>query len=134
MTIEFIDLNDPKWNFTFSNIVKADNFIFTSHIGGFVDKNGNIIGDIESQTKQCFENLKEKLTVANSSLKDVIKVNVLLKNSDLEKRQENFKKMKEVYRGYFEKGKYPVRTGWFTEFLDDTCLIQIDAIAYRRSA
>lgn len=42
--------------------------------------------------------------------------------------------MKEVYRGYFEKGKYPVRTGWFTEFLDDRYLIQIEAIAYRRSA
>ncbi|MFW9969600.1 MAG: RidA family protein [Candidatus Odinarchaeota archaeon] len=100
------------------------------HIGGFGDENGNIIEDIESQTKQCFV-LKSRLKAAGASLEDVIKINVLLKNTDLEKRQERFRKMKEIYRNYFQKGKYPVRTEWFTEFLDDKCLIQINAVAYR---
>jgi 2-iminobutanoate/2-iminopropanoate deaminase len=131
MTIEFIDLNNPARNYTFSNVVKAGNFILTTHIGGFIDENGNTIDDIEGQTKQCFETLKARLAAADASLNDVIKINVFLKNADLEKRQENFKKMREIYRGYFEKGKYPVRTALFTEFLDDKCLIQIDAIAYR---
>ncbi|MFX1281966.1 MAG: RidA family protein [Promethearchaeota archaeon] len=130
MANEFIDLN-PARNYTFSSVVKAGNFIYTAHIGGFIDKNGNAIDDIEDQTKQCFETLKARLAVADASLNDVIKINVYLKNADLKKRQENFKKMREIYRGNFEKGKYPVRTALFTEFLDDKCLIQIDAIAYR---
>ncbi len=131
MKPEFIDLSDPIRNYTFSSVVVAGNFIYTSHTGGFVDENGNIIEDIEGQTKRCFETLKSRLKAAGASLEDVIKINVLLKNTDLEKRQECFKKMREIYRSYFQKGKYPARSAWFTEFLDDECLIQIDAIAYK---
>jgi 2-iminobutanoate/2-iminopropanoate deaminase len=131
LAIKFIDLNNPALNYTFSNVVKAGNFIYTAHIGGFIDKDGNTIDDIEGQTKQCFETLKTRLAAADASLNDVIKINVLLKNTDLEERQESFKKMREIYRGYFKKGRFPVRTALFTEFLDDKCLIQIDATAYK---
>ena len=79
MTIEFIDLNNPARNYTFSSAVKAGNFILTAHIGGFIDENGNTIDDIEGQTKQCFETLKARLAAADASLNDVIKINVFLK-------------------------------------------------------
>lgn len=124
MNKEIIDLNPKKYGFTFSSCVKAGDFIYTSHHAGFLDKEGNIIEGIEAQTEQCFKNLERTLEAAGTSFNEVIKTTVLLKN------KEDFRKMKEVYRRYFNEG-FPARTGILTDFLDSACLIQIDMVAYK---
>ncbi len=124
MAKEIVDLNPKKYGFTFSSCVKAGDFIYTSHHAGFLDEDGNIIEGIEAQTEQCFKNLGKTLEAAGASFNDVVKTTVLLKNT------EDFRKMKEVYRRYFNEG-FPARTGIFTDFLDSACLIQIDMVAYK---
>ncbi|WP_457826421.1 Rid family detoxifying hydrolase, partial [Staphylococcus aureus] len=57
---------------------------------------GNIVSDdVETHTKQVFENLKAVLEAAGSDLEHVVKVLVFL--SDM----ENFQKVNEVYGTYF---------------------------------
>ena len=124
MTKEIINLNPKKYGFTFSSCVKAGDFIYTSHHGGFLDEDGNRLESIETQTEQCFKNLEKTLQAAGASFDDVVKTMVLLKNT------EDFKKMKEVYRRYLNKG-FPARTTIFTDFLDSACLIQIDMVDYK---
>lgn len=125
MTTEFIDLNPKEYGFTFSSCVKAGDFIFTAHHAGFLDDEGNVITGIEAQTERCLTNLGKTLNAAGASLNDVVKTTVLLRNP------EDFQSMREVYRRYFSKG-FPARTGIVgTDFLDSTCLIQIDAVAYK---
>ena len=124
MTKEIIDLNPKKYGFTFSSCVKAGGFIYTSHHGGFLDEDGNILEGIEAQTEQCFKNLGKTLEAAGASFDDVVKTTVLLKNA------EDFGKMKEVYRRCFNE-EFPARTSILTDFLDSACLIQVDMVAYK---
>ena len=54
---------------------------------GAIDANLKLIGgnDIEAQTRATFQNIKEKLTLAGASFKDVVKMVVYC--SDIEKQQ-----------------------------------------------
>ena len=79
----------------FSSAVRAGGFTFVSGQGGYVDAQGNLVEGIETQTRQCLENMKQVLQAAGSSLSDVVKVTVFLANID------DFAKMNEVYRDYF---------------------------------
>ena len=125
MAREVIDLNPKEYGFTFSSCVRAGDFVYTAHHGGFIDEDGNTIEGIEEQTEQCFENLGKTLKAAGASFDDVVKTTVLLRNA------EDFRKMIGVYRRYFNKG-FPARTTFVgTDFLDSRCLIQIDGVAYK---
>jgi len=124
MAIAKIDLHNPDWGFTFSSCVIAGDFIFTSHHGGYSFEEGRWPEGIESQTEQCFKNLKRTLEAAGVTLDDVVKTTVYLKQA------RDFPAMREVYRRQFTDG-YPARSGLITEFLDPECLIQIEAMAYK---
>jgi len=59
----------------FSQIVKANGFLFVAGQMG-VDENTRLAGeDIESQTALALENMKTQLAAAGASLRDVVKVN-----------------------------------------------------------
>ena len=124
MAIAKIDLHNPDWGFTFSSCVIAGDFVFTSHHGGYSFEEGGWPEGIESQTEQCFKNLKRTLEAAGVTLDDVVKTTVYLKQA------RDFPAMREVYRRQFTDG-YPARSGLITEFLDPECLIQIEAMAYK---
>ena len=124
MTIQFIDLNDPEMEHTFSSCTIAGNFIFTSHIGGFLDDQGNVLEGITPQTVQCFKNLKKILAAAGATLEDVVKVTVYLKVPG------DFEEMREVYR-HMIKEHYPARMTATSRFVDPRCRIQIEAIAFK---
>jgi len=78
----------------------------TLYIAGMVayDKEGNLIGkgDIETQTKQCFENMKSLLEYVGGSLKDVVKITIF---ADIRKEgdalQEEYWKIRKVRKMYF---------------------------------
>ena len=122
--IKFINLNDPAQQLTFSSCTVAGDFIFTSHIGGFLDDQGNVLEGVAPQTAQCFSNLKDILAAAGATLDDVVKVTVYLKDP------LDFEEMREVYRQMFTKG-YPARMTATSRFVDPRCRIQIEAIAYK---
>ncbi|PTF54659.1 RidA family protein [Staphylococcus chromogenes] len=84
---------------------------------------GNIVSDdVETQTKQVFENLKAVLEAAGSDLEHVVKVLVFL--SDM----ENFQKVNEVYGTYFTSHK-PARSVVEVARLPKNVKIEIEVIA-----
>ena len=120
---EFIIMpNTADW--PFSSAVRAGDFTFVSGNSGTVDAQGNPVEGIEAQTRQCFENMKQVLQAAGSSLSDVVKVTVFLANID------DFAKMNEVYRGYFPKDR-PARSTVITGLVHSDMLIEIECIAYK---
>ena len=108
----------------FSPGIKAGQFIFVSGQVGFKDpKTGEEIDGIRAQTSQCFENIKKVLKAASSSLDDVVKATVILKNA------ADFAEMNEVYRGYFPKD-LPARTTIVAALASPSILVEIECIAY----
>jgi 2-iminobutanoate/2-iminopropanoate deaminase len=124
MAIQFIDLSDPDQHLTYSSCTIAGDFIFTSHIGGFLDEEGKVLEGTAAQTAQCFKHLDAILAAAGASLKNVVKVTVYLK------RPEEFEEMRDVYRTFFNDG-YPARMTATSRFVDPRCRIQIEAVAYK---
>jgi 2-iminobutanoate/2-iminopropanoate deaminase len=81
-----------------------------------------VSGDIKAQTKRVIENLKAVLEAAGSSLENVVKTTVFLKNMD------DFVPMNEVYAQYFGKTA-PARATVQAARLPKDVSVEIDAIA-----
>ena len=66
--------------------------------------NGELVADdIEAQTRQVFENMRNCLAAANATFSDVVKVNAWLKDWN------DFPGFNSIYEQYFTE-PYPVRT------------------------
>jgi 2-iminobutanoate/2-iminopropanoate deaminase len=111
--------NAPK--LPFSPGIRAGDYIFVSGQIGITD--AQEIKGIKAQTKQCLENMKQVLMAAGSSLDDVVKVTVFLRNT------EDFAKMNEVYQSYFAKDQ-PARSTVMVGLGLPGMLIEIECIAY----
>ncbi len=123
MTKKIISIPNAP-NLPFSPGIKAGQYLFVSGQGGFKDpKTGEAIEGIGAQTKQCMENIKTILETADSSLNDVVKATVILKN------ESDFAEMNGVYRSYFPKD-LPTRTTIVANMVYPSMLVEIDCIAY----
>jgi len=109
--------------YPFSSAVRAGGYIFLSGNGGFVDKDGRKVKGIESQTRQCLENIKQVLEAAGSSLSDVVKTTVFITDID------DFAPMNEIYKGYFTEDR-PARSTVVTGLVNPDMLIEVECIAY----
>ena len=126
MGIEHLVFNDgPKRVGPFSHAVKAGGFLFvTGQMPTLINDPTKLIeGDIISQTHQVMKNLKNVLTAANSSLKDVVFVRIYLVNF------QDFDKMNNVYKSYFTSDKLPARTCIGVTGLAVGASVEIDLIA-----
>ena len=109
----------------FSPGMKAGDYIFVSGQVGHVDGKGNKLEGIEAQTRRVMENMKGVLAAAGASLSDVVKSTVFLVKAD------DFAKMNEVYKSFFEKD-YPSRSTVIVAALArPEILVEIECIAYR---
>lgn len=106
----------------YSQGIQAGNFIFCSGQIGLDPKNGTLVEGIEAQTKQALSNLAEILKAANSSMENVVKTTIYLKDI------ADFPKVNEWYAEVFQKAK-PVRTTVGVVSLPKGALVEIDAIA-----
>ena len=114
--------NAPKM--PFSPAIKTGQYLFVSGQAGFYNpKTGQEVKGIEAQTKQTLENIKDVLEAADSSLTDVVKVTVFLRNAD------DFGKMNEVYADFFPKD-YPARSTVIVGLALPQMLIEMECIAY----
>ncbi len=121
-TIVFTD-NAPKAIGPYSQAVKANGFVFVSGQIPIDSKTGEFSGDdIETQTRQCLNNVKAVLTAAGSSLENVVKVNVSMLNMD------DFAKMNSVYAEFFNENS-PARAAVQVARLPKDALVEIEAIA-----
>ena len=126
MNIEHLIFDDgPKRVGPFSHAVKAGGFLFvTGQMPTLINDPKKLIeGDIISQTHQVMKNLKNVLTAANSSLKDVVFVRIYLINF------KDFDKMNAVYQTYFSQDKLPARTCIGVTGLAVGASVEIDLIA-----
>jgi len=106
-----------------SQCVRFGNLVYPAGQVPVDPKTGSVVGDdIRSHTRQCLENLKSILIIAGTSLENVLKVNVYLRNMD------DFEAFNEVYVCYFPSNP-PARTTVQVARLWDGILIEIEAVA-----
>lgn len=106
----------------YSQAVKVGNMVYTS--GNIpLRADGTLVeGTVEEQTHQVFANLKAVLEAAGSSLENVVKTTVFIKNMD------DFGKINDVYATYFSLNK-PARSTVEVARLPKDVAIEIEAIA-----
>jgi 2-iminobutanoate/2-iminopropanoate deaminase len=119
----FFNLPSPSPR-PYSQAVKAGDYVFVSGTTGAVNpETGGKVSGIQGQTKQCLDNIKRVLAMAGSSLDEVVKCTVFIKN------EADFAPMNEVYRTYFVKD-LPARSTVVTGLVSPDMIIEIECIAY----
>lgn len=107
----------------YSQAIKTGNLIFVSGQIPIVPATGEIIqGNIKLQTKQVLENLKHILEAAGSSLDNVVKTTVFMK--DL----HDYAAINDVYKEFFQQ-KPPARAAVQAARLPKDVGVEIEAIA-----
>ncbi|NML39712.1 RidA family protein [Chitinophaga sp. G-6-1-13] len=125
MKISQIKINpDPYQPFRLAQGYRAGDLLFISGQTA-IDDHGQLvgIGDFDKQAAKAFENLDKVLKAGGSSLKNVIKVTILLKDMG------NFNKIVALREKYF-KAPYPADTILEVSSLySPDALIEIEAVA-----
>jgi reactive intermediate/imine deaminase len=98
-----------------------------AYISGQValDRDGKLVsGEIRSQTRQVFENMRAALAAVGGTLGDVVKLTTyLLDVTEMDA-------VREVRSGYFDQGRPPAATAVQVSRLEpDGVLIEIEAVA-----
>ena len=104
---------------TCSSCVVAGDFIFLSHHAGDHNAEG-----VEQQMRGCFESMKKTLESVDSTLNDMVQINLYLKSL------KDFDKARKVFYEYFEENNFPARMTTSTDFIDEKRLCMIDGTAY----
>jgi len=113
----------PKAIGPYAQAIKVNGFIYTAGQIPIDPKTGNFVeGGINEQTRQVLENLKAVLAAAGSSLDQVVKATVFLKN------MADFPAMNEVYGEYLGNAK-PARSTVAVAELPRGALVEIDLVA-----
>ena len=120
------EIRDPEKEKTtgaYSAAVEIDGWVYLSGQGPLDPKTGEYLkGDIQSETKRVFENIKAILAAAGSSMEKVVKVNVYLRDIN------DFAAMNEVYKTVFS-APYPARTTIQAGALPRGFAVEIECIA-----
>jgi len=113
----------PFDQYAMPTFVIHNGIVEISHFGGTYDEEGNVLKTIEEQTIQTFKYLEKALKEIELSLCDLVKVTVILKSI------KDFKGMHDGWLKSLDSSCYPARMTITSDFVDDDCLIQIDAVA-----
>ncbi len=109
----------------YSPAVSIGEFIYSSGQVG-INADGKFTSeDVKGQTKQALENLKNILEDNGSSLDDIVKVTVFLRD------MEDFTEMNDIYSRYFTK-PYPARSTVAVNGLPLNARVEIEVIAYKK--
>jgi len=113
----------PKPVGPYSQAIVEGDFIFVAGQGPINPGTGSLeLGDARSETKRVFENMKAILQAAGSSLEQVVKCNVYLRDIN------DFAAMNEVYQTYFSR-PFPARTTIQAGALPGGIAVEIECIA-----
>lgn len=114
----------PKPAGPYSQAIRAGDFIYVAGQGGVDPSTGKFVeGGVEEQTRQTLKNIEAILKAAGSSLDEVVKVSVFLKDV------KDFQTMNKVYAEFF-KAPPPARTTVGVSFVVPEMLVEIDVVAY----
>lgn len=107
----------------YSQAIAFEGLIFTSGQIAIDPKTGELCpADVAVQTRQVLENLKAVLTAGGSSLKNVLKTTIYLKEMN------DFATVNEIYAQYFGES-LPARSTVEVSRLPKDVLVEIDCIA-----
>ena len=113
----------PKPVGPYSQAIIEGDFIFVAGQGPIDPRTGKReTGNVRSETTRVFENLKGILEAAGSSLEQVVKCNVYLRDIN------DFAAMNEVYQTYFTP-PFPARTTIQAGALPGGIAVEIECIA-----
>lgn len=109
----------------YSQAVEVNGMIYTSGMIPINPVDGTlVIGSVEEQAEQALKNLKALVEESGSSMEQVIKTTVFIKDMN------DFAKINEVYARYFTDN-YPSRSCVEVARLPKDVLIEIEAIAIK---
>ena len=115
----------PKPVGPYSQAIVEGDFIFVAGQGPINPGTGSLeLGDVRAETKRVFENIKAILQAAGSSLDQVMKCNVYLRDIN------DFAAMNEVYATFFS-APFPARTTIQAGALPGGIAVEIECIARR---
>jgi len=115
--------NAPNPIGPYSQAIKVGNLLFTAGQLGLDPQTNNLVnGGIEAETHQTLINIKHILEEAGSSLNNVVKTTVYLRDMN------DFPVMNKIYAEYFTK-EFPARTTVQAAALPKNAAIEIEAIA-----
>ncbi|MFZ5651978.1 MAG: RidA family protein [Bacillota bacterium] len=112
----------PKAIGPYSQANKYNDLVFVSGQLPIDPVTGKLAEGIESQARQCIENLTAILAEAGTGLEKVLKTTIFLKDLN------NFKTVNEIYGSYFT-GNHPARSTVQVVRLPLDAEIEIEAIA-----
>ena len=125
MTKEVINTNNaPEAIGPYSQGVIVGDFVYTSGQIPLNPVTGELVTDIKLATKQSMENIKAILEEAGTSLNNVVKTSIFLKDLN------DFEAVNEVYGTYFIENK-PARSCVQVAKLPKDAVIEIEAIAVK---
>ena len=114
----------------YSPIYQAGNHFYVSGQVGIDPKTKSAPMDIESQTHQAMQNLKQILASKNLNFSNLVKTTIFL--TDI----QDFQTVNKIYESYF-KGSEPkparacVEVSSLPEIADEKLLVEIEAVAYK---
>jgi 2-iminobutanoate/2-iminopropanoate deaminase len=107
----------------YSVAVKAGDFIFTAGQLGLDPETGEFApGGIEGETRQALENVKNILETAGTSLENVVKTTVFLRDMN------DFGAMNSIYAEFFTKD-FPARSAVQAARLPKDGAVEIEVVA-----
>jgi len=108
----------------YSQGVQFGNLIFTAGQLGLDPATGEIVtGGIEMETRRALENIRQVLESRGSSLQQVLKTTVFLKDMN------DFVRMNSAYNEFF-MDQYPARTTVQVAALPRNGTVEIEAVAF----
>ena len=108
-----------------AHAVRTGNLVFVSGCPAYYGEMQLAKGDFTAQMRQCMRNLQNILEDADSSLAQVVKVNVFLD------RRADFDEMNEIYREFFgnDPETWPARTTVEARLPRKDFLLEIECVA-----
>lgn len=116
--------NAPAAIGPYSQAIEVNGVVYTSGVIPVVPSTGEIPAGSKEQAKQALTNLSNLLEAAGTSMDNVIKTTVFIKEMD------DFGTINEVYATFF-KGDYPARSCVEVARLPKDVMLEIEAIAIK---
>jgi len=114
----------PKPIGPYNQAVKTGNLVFCAGQIALDPKTGKMVeGDVSVQARQVIENIKSVLSAAGTTLDQVVKTTVFLKDLN------DFAKMNGVYSQYFKNETAPARSTIQVARLPLDALVEIEVVA-----
>ncbi len=108
----------------YSQAIKAGNFVYTAGQVGINPQVGKLVeGQVEEQTERALQNVSAILEAAGTSLAQVVKTTVFLKD------MADFAAMNGVYKSFFSDEQPPARSTVQVAGLPLGALVEIECVA-----